>query len=86
MTRAVIDQQAEYGTIPAAARRFGLGVKLMRRWAHNRVFPVYLVDSGWHRVKYSEVEAHIRSTAASPTTHAEARVAEILDREGGEER
>ena len=72
----------EYGTLPAAARRFGLGVKMLRRRAAEGCFPTYSGDTAWPRVKFAEVEAWLRSTRVAATTHAEARVREVIAREG----
>ena len=73
--------EPEWGTIPQAARRFGLGVKMVRRMAREGAFPVYLERSGWPRVKYTEVEIWLRSTRLRPTSHARARLAEVLEQE-----
>lgn len=76
------ESEAVYGTVPEAAHRFGLGVKRMRRLAREGAFPVYGADSAWPRVKFSEVEGWLRSTRVARTSHAEARVAEVIRQEG----
>ena len=43
---------------------------------------VYDADTGRPRVCFAEVEAWLRSTRVAATRHAEARVAEVLRREG----
>jgi excisionase family DNA binding protein len=71
-----------WGTLPEAARRFGIGVKTLRRRAAAGEFPVYSGGTAWPRVKFSEVEQWLRSTRVPVTRHASQRVAEVLAREG----
>jgi hypothetical protein len=70
------------GTIREAARRYGLGEKLLRRQIRAGAIPVYTADCRRPRVLFREVEAWLRSTVAPVTRHAEGRVAELLRREG----
>jgi len=74
-----------YGSLPAAAHRFGLGLKLLRRKARERAFPVYDADTSRPRVCFAEVEAWLRSTRvpAEPSAkeHAESVVTTVLARE-----
>lgn len=70
-----------YGSIPAAAREFGLGVKLLRRKARERAFPIYHADTGRPRVCFAEVEVWLRSTRVPVTHHAAARVAQRIEHE-----
>jgi hypothetical protein len=74
--------QPEYGTLPQAARRFSIGLKRLRQCAVEGRFPVYTGETAWPRVKFSEVEAWLRSTRISVSDHARSRVDEILEREG----
>ena len=74
-----------YGTLPAAARRFGLGVKSLRRRAAEGCFPTYSGATAWPRVKFAEVEAWLRGTRVPVTTHAEVRVREVISREARRE-
>ena len=66
-----------YGSIPEAARRFGIGEKLLRRRVAEGEIPAYAGGTARLRVKFSEVEAWLRSTRVRPTSHAYTRVAEI---------
>jgi len=72
---------SEYGTLREVARRFGIGLKTVRREARWGSFPVYSVGTGWPRAKFSEFEAWLRTTRIRPTGHAEKRVAEVVARE-----
>jgi hypothetical protein len=71
-----------YGTLPAAAKRYGLCLKTLRKRAAEGAFPIYSGDTAWPRVKFAEVEAWLRSTRIRPSAHAEAVVEERLRREG----
>jgi hypothetical protein len=51
-----------YGTLPEASRRFGIGLKKLRLRGAEGCFPVYMGGTTWPRVKFTEVEAWIRST------------------------
>ena len=73
--------QPEYGTLPQAARRFGIGLKRLRLRAAEGCFPIYTAESTWPRVKFAEVEDWIRSTRVPVTNHARARVEERLAHE-----
>ena len=70
------------GTIPQVAQRYGLGVKLVRAGVKSGDLPAHFpAGTAWPRVFYSDAEAWIRRARARPTAHAEARVAEVLERE-----
>ena len=73
--------KAEFGTLPQAARLFGIGVRRLRRKADEGAFPLYSAGSAWPRVKFTEVESWLRSTRIPVTDHAAQRVDEILERE-----
>ena len=73
--------RAVFGTLPEAARRYGIGLRTLRRAARVGAFPLYSAETTWPRVCFSEVEAWVRSTRIVPTAAVEARVAEVLDRE-----
>jgi len=75
------EQQQLFGTIRQAARRFGLGEKLLRRIVKAGAIPLYSAACNRPRVAFSEVERWLRSTRMPVTPHAQARVAEILERE-----
>ena len=72
------------GTLPVLHRRYGIGLKHLRRLAKEGAFPVYGADTTRPHVLFSEFEDYLRSTRIQPTSHAQARVAELLEREGGE--
>ncbi len=74
-------QARKYGTLPEAARYFGLSPKTLRRRAEEGAFPIYYAGGSWPRVDFTEVEAWLRSTSAAPTSHAERRVAQVIERE-----
>ena len=77
-------ESAVSGTLPEAARRFGLGVKLIRRKAREGAFPVFDADTRRPRVFFADVERWLRSTRVrvGPTAHAHAKavVSEVLGR------
>ncbi len=73
--------QRTYGTLPEASRRFGIGLKKLRRHAAKGAFPVYSGETAWLRVKFSEVEAWLRSTRVPVTQHACQLVEEVIARE-----
>ena len=56
---------ALYGTLPEAARLFGVSVKALRREAKAGAFPTYGAGTekgGRRRVRFAEVEAWLWST------------------------
>jgi excisionase family DNA binding protein len=67
-------------TLPAAAKRVGIGVRQVRRAVAEGDLPVYQVGR-WPRVRWREVIYWIDSQRASRTPHAKQRVAQILARE-----
>jgi excisionase family DNA binding protein len=69
------------GTIREAAKRFGLGEKLLRMHVRRGEIPSYTAGCKWSRVLFSDVERWLKSTRVPVTKHAEERVAE-LEREG----
>ena len=54
--------ERDYGTLPEASRRFGIGPKTLRQRAAEGAFPVYSGETAWPRVKFAEVEEWLRST------------------------
>lgn len=71
----------EFGTLPEVARRYGLGVKVVRRAAKAAAFPVYTAGTTWPRVRFAEFEAWLKSTRVRIGHRAKARASEIIDRE-----
>lgn len=71
------DTTPRYGTVPQAARRYGLGLRLLRRLVREGTIPAYSAGTQRPRVCYSEVEAWLRSTRLQTTDHARARIAEL---------
>ena len=70
-----------YGTIPQAARRFGIGVRLLRRVVlHDGLVPVYSASSLRPRVCFAEVEAWLRSTRVTPPPGAREHAARVVAR------
>ena len=57
---------SEFGTLPKAARRFGLSLHVIRRLARGGAFPVYRCGQSWPRVKFAEVEQWVHSTRIAP--------------------
>ncbi len=74
------DTLPELLTLPAAARRAGLGVRQLRRAVKLGELTVYQV-SDWPRVRWRDVVRWIDAQRAPSTSHASRRVAEILARE-----
>ena len=68
-------------TLPEGARRSGLSVRQIRRGRDESELVVYEIGN-WPRVRWGDLLAWIESRRARPTGHAEARVAEVLQREG----
>lgn len=68
-------------TLPAAHRRYGIGLRTLRREASRGSFPTYSVGTSWPRVLRTDLERWIRSTRVTATSHATARVEEVLARE-----
>ncbi len=52
----------QLATLPELARRYGLGIKTIRRLAAEEAFPTYQIGRAWPRVRVSEFEAWLRST------------------------
>ena len=73
-------QEPELLTLPAAARRAGIGVRQIRRAVKCGELPVYQVGA-WLRVRWVEVIRWICSQRVPTTSHARQRVAEVLERE-----
>lgn len=76
----------EFVTVPAAARRFGINVKVMRRAAKEGAFPTYAIGTTWPRVRLLDVERWIASTRIGPIDHARQRMAEVLAMEIADQR
>ena len=55
------------GTIPQAARRFGVGVNHLRHVAKTGAFPIYDAETRRPRVFFADVEQWLRSTRVRPT-------------------
>ncbi len=70
----------ELMTLPAAARRSGLGVRQLRRAVKLGELTVYRVGE-WPRVRWNDVLRWIEAQRAPVTCHAKRRVAEVLARE-----
>ena len=67
-------------TVPAAARRAGLGVRQLREAIREGALPAYEVGS-WPRVRWCHVVRWIDAQRVPINPHAKRRVAEILARE-----
>ncbi len=65
-------------TLPEAARRYGLGAKLVRRAAKSGEFPVYRAGGAWPRVIATEFEVWIRSTRIPAAQGSSAHVEHVL--------
>lgn len=70
-----------HATIRAAARRVGIGERVLREAVRRGEVPIYRAPGAWPRVAVAEVVAWLRAYRAAPTAHAAARVAEVLARE-----
>ena len=67
-----------YGTLPEAARRFGVSVKVLRREARAGTFAVYGAGTERgrrDRVRFAEIEAWLRSTRIDGTIAARVEAA-----------
>jgi len=72
--------QSELVTLPAAARRLGVGVRQLRRACERDGLPLYRVG-GWPRVRWREVEQWLAEQRVRATPHARQRLNEVLERE-----
>lgn len=70
----------EFGTLPEASKRFGIGLKRLRARARDGCFPVYTGDTAWFRVKFAEVEAWLRSTRVEMPAGAEAHARAVVEK------
>ncbi len=78
---------ALYGTLPEAARRFGVSVKVLRREVKRGTIPAFTAGTGngkRRRVRFSEVEAWLRSTGVNDSITARVDAALAAERERGD--
>ena len=78
-----MSNDALYGTLPEAARRLGVSVKVLRREAKAGAFPVYTAGTargGRARVRFAEVEAWLRSTRVERPIQARVETALAAER------
>ena len=69
------------GTIRKISRLRGYPVRPIRVGVKTGEIPIYQLPGSWRMVRLADVDAYFRSHRVSPTSHAEARVAEVLERE-----
>ena len=72
--------ETEFITLPEASRRYGIGVKTLRRQARLGEFATYSVGTAWPRVRRAEFEAWVRSTQTVPGERARRHVDRMLAR------
>lgn len=72
---------AQFLTPREAGHRIGCGDKPIRRAVNAGELPGYQLGTKWVRVYWPEVLAWVRSHRVAPTSHARARLAEVLARE-----
>jgi hypothetical protein len=77
----MISDRADYLTVRGVARRLGLGEKPIRAAIRRGELMVHAIPGTWPRLYWPQVEAWARSKRAPATSHAEARLREVLDRE-----
>ena len=73
-----------YGTLPEAARRLGVSVKVLRREARAGAFPTYgagTAKGGRRRVRFAEVETWLRSTCVEDAIATRVNLALTAERE-----
>jgi len=70
----------ELVTIPAAARRLGVGPRQLRRAVARGELETYHIG-GWPRLRWRKVLRWLESRRAPTTSHARRRAAEVLARE-----
>ncbi len=68
----------EYGTVRQAALRFGIGEKLLRQRIGAGEIPSYSAGTRRMRVRFSDIEAWLKTTRAEPRDAAEIRHAELV--------
>jgi hypothetical protein len=77
---AATHEVPEFLTLPAAARKAGIGVRLLRRATQLGELSVYQVGN-WPRVRWRDVLRWIDAQRVPVTSHAKSRVAEVLARD-----
>jgi excisionase family DNA binding protein len=75
----------EFLTLPAAARRIGVGAEQIRRAVREGELSAYAIG-GWRRLRWTEVLAWLEGRRVRATPHARARVAELLAQEAARAR
>lgn len=83
MSRAAPQHHAapDHDTIRGAAKRVGIGERVLREAVRRGDVPLYRAPGAWPRVAVAEVVAWLRAHRAPVTDHAERRLAEVLERE-----
>jgi hypothetical protein len=69
-------------TANGLARRYRVAPRVIRQAIKKGELPAYYMGTSWPRVFDSDFKAWIRSTRVPVTSHARARVAELLEQEG----
>lgn len=64
-----------------AARRLGVGVRVVRCLVDQESVPLYRVAGGRARLRFQDVVAAVERSRVAPSFHARARVAEILEQQ-----
>lgn len=72
----------ECGTVRQWCKRAGYPERPVRAAIRRGEIPVIEVPGSWDRIRWADFEAWLRSHTAKRTTHAQKRVAELLEREG----
>lgn len=78
--RDTSEREPELLTIPAAARRIGIGTRQLRRAVKEGELSAYQIGS-WPRVRWIDVTVWVRGRRVPATGHARRRVSAILERE-----
>ena len=73
---------AEFASIRATARRLRVRDRLLSAAVKNGELEGHLLGSRAVRLYWPAVIAWVRSKQVRPTPHAQARLAEVLEREG----
>ena len=68
-------------TFPQLRRRYGLGLRTLRREAARGAFPVYRAGTKWPRVLREEFESWLQSTQVEPDELRDSRSRERCARQ-----
>ncbi len=72
----------DFPTVRKAAERARIGERAIRAAVRRGELALYRPDGTWPRIYWPELVSWVRASRVRATPHAEARLAEVLEREG----